>query len=852
MNKYHPYKKLFTLILFLLSTTILFAQNTVVTGTVTDAGTKQPLPFVNVSFPGTTIGITTNDAGRFAIRSYTAQTRIQISFLGYKTATLSIIPGKEQVINVRLFPEAKLLGEVSVTGAKRKRYTNKDNPAVELIKKVIENKEKNQPESYNYVEYKTYDKMQFSFLNVSEKLSEKKFFRKYKFMLDNKDTTTIPGKSLLPFYLNEKVSQTYYRKNPEEKKTTILGERGVDFGGAIDSEGIGQYFKHMYAEINIYESNVLFLTNQWLSPIAGVAPNFYKFFITDTVTTETNEKLVELSFTPRNTTDRLFEGRMYITLDGNYAVQKAVLYANKNINLNFVKTMQVNLDFEKNPDGRYHLSRSHTLADFAYNKDSKKGFFGIRTLTFGNYEINKPRADTAYIAAPIAVDEAVKHRDEQFWSQNRLDTLTKAESKVYKNIDSLTHMPSYRRTMDIASLLLFGYKGFGKFEVGPASAFYSFNPVEGFRLRAGGRTTVDFSKRIFFETYGAYGFKDKRWKYFLSSTWSFNSKSIYKFPQHYLRASFQRDVKIPGLVLDFVREDNFLLSFKRGTNDKYLYNDYYKLDYIHEFDNQFSFKLGFNKWTQEPAGSLYFNTYVNGNVVSDKYLTTTELSLNLRYAPHEQYYQGKMFRTPIINGYPIFSLNYTRGVKNFFGGENNYDKLLARVDKHIYLSVFGFLDVWGEAGHIFGQVPFPLLNIHRANQTYAYDIDSYNLMNFLEFVSDDYQAIGLDQHFQGFFFNKLPLFKKLKWREVVSFKALYGGLRDQNNPDLNPNLYQFPRNEDGVPITYTFGNTPYIEGSVGIENIFKFIRVDLVKRFNYLDNPGVSEWGVRTRVKFEF
>ncbi|RYZ96711.1 MAG: carboxypeptidase-like regulatory domain-containing protein, partial [Sphingobacteriaceae bacterium] len=392
---YHSfYKKLFLIIFLSFTTTLLFAQTTV-SGTVTDAGNKKPLSYVTVSFLGSTIGVTTNEDGKFTIRSVNPQSRLQVSFVGYKTATLALTPGKDQVVNVRLFPESQELSEVTVKGARRPKYTNRDNPAVELIRKVIANKEKNQPESYNYVEYKTYDKMQFSFLNVSDKLAEKKFFRKYKFMFDNRDTVTVPGKSLLPFYLNEKISQTYYRKSPEDKRTKVLGERGVNFGGAVDSEGIGQYFKHMYAEINIYDANVLFLTNQWMSPISSLAPSFYKFFITDTITTEQNAKLVELSFTPRNTTDRLFEGKMYITLDGNYAVQKAVLYANRNINLNFVKSMRVDLDFEQNPDGRYHLSKSHTVADFAYNKESAKGFLGIRSLTFGNYVINQPRLDTA-------------------------------------------------------------------------------------------------------------------------------------------------------------------------------------------------------------------------------------------------------------------------------------------------------------------------------------------------------------------------------------------------------------------------------------------------------------------------
>ncbi|MES2276896.1 MAG: DUF5686 family protein [Bacteroidota bacterium] len=823
------------------------------TGTVTDANTKQPLSYVTVAFNGSNIGINTNDQGKYTIRTTQKFFQIKASFVGYKPALLTIVPGKEQVINIRLFPEAKALQEVTVVSAKKEKYRNKDNPAVELIRQVIEHKPQNRPEAYNYVEYRAYDKLQLSFINVSTTLAEKKFFRKYKFILDNRDTTLIPGKSLLPMYLDEKLTQNYYRKTPEKKRTVVLGQKSVNFGSFVDNDGLGQYIKHIYADVDIYQNNIFLITNQFLSPISDPAPTFYKFFITDTVVVN-NQKLVELSFTPRNTTDMLFEGKIYITLDGNYAVQKAELIINKNINLNFVKSLKVSLDFEQNPDGRYHLSKSDILADFGLNKKKNGGIFGDRTITFKNYLVNQQRPDTTYEKTEATeISDDVKHRSDDFWAKNRLDTLTTAESKVYKNIDSLEKMPSFRRTMDIATLLLAGYKSFGPFEVGPSNAFYSFNPVEGLRLRLGGRTTPELSKRYYFETYGAYGFKDKEWKYFGSATYSLNEKSIYKFPQNYVRVSVQRDTKIPGQALQFVQEDNFLLSFKRGINDKFLYNDNYKLNYVHEYASHFSYALGFNNWTQKPAGSLYFIADANTatpNVVN--HLTTSEASLQLRYAPHEQFYQGKIYRIPIPNQYPIITFNYIQGIKDVFHSSYNYQNVDLRLDKHFYESFLGYSDVSLEGNRIFGQVPYALLNIHQANQTYAYDIESYNLMNFLEFVSDKYVALKIDQHWQGFFFNKIPLLKRLKLREVTTFKVLYGSVDDKNNPGIHPSLYQYPIEKNGTPITYSLGNTPYIEGSVGVENIFKFIRVDAVKRFTYLDHPGIATWGIRTRVKFDF
>jgi len=827
------------------------AQITRVSGTVTDAKTQQTLPYVGLKSGDSTVLATSDANGKFVIQSTKPFSHIIVSYVGYKTAEINVKPGQEQIINIRMVAVSQQLGEVVIRAGKKTKYRNKDNPAVELIRQVIAHKDQNKPESYDYVQFKEYDKMMFSILNVSPTVADKKFFKKYKFIIDNRDSTTIPGKTLLPIYLDEKLSQHYYRKSPEKSKSIVLAHQDANFGSYFDNEGLGQYFKHMYYKVDIYDNDIFLMTNMFLSPISNSAPTFYKFFISDTLMVD-NIKVVELSFTPRNTTDMLFEGKIYITLDGNYAVQKASLTVNKNINLNFVKSLHVDQDFEQTPDKRYHLSKSNTIVDFSFNKKGNGGLLGIRTITYGNYEVNKPQSDTTYNGLAEVEVDAATNRTLDYWKQNRLDTLTTAESKVYHNIDTLKTIPSYRRTMDIISLVLAGYKSFGPFELGPANTFYSFNPVEGLKLRLGGRTTPELSKRYYFETYASYGVKDERWKYFLSATYSLNDKSIYRFPQNYLRVSYQKETQIPGLNLQFVQEDNFLLSFKRGNNDKYLYNQFFKFDYVHEFESHFSYSFGFRKWIQAPAGSLYFSTLENGVPTTIPNLTTSEFTAELRYAPNEQFYQGKIYRVDIPNKYPIYTIDYTKGVKNLWGGQYNFQNLHLSFAKRFYLSQFGYGDLLAEGIQIFGQVPWPLLSIPRANQTYAYDIDSYNLMNFLEFANDHSESINIDYHFNGFLFNKVPLFKKLKWRETVSFKSLWGGVRDENNPSIHSALYQLPVNGSGQPITSFMGRTPYIEGSVGIENIFKFIRVDLVRRFTYLNDPDVAKWGIRTRVLFTF
>jgi len=841
--------RLFFLILLLFSKLIVLGQTTIVKGIVVDSIYNQALPFVTISIPGTKIVVASDIYGRYKISSKKPFYQIKTSFLGYKEAYYPVTPGIDQFIKIKIRSMAKQLNEVLV-GSDKIKYSNTNNPAVELIRKVIENKEKNRPENYSYVEYKEYDKIQFSLSNVAAKAFDSKLFRQYKFLLDNRDTTTLPGKSLLPIFLEEKLSQHYYRKDPQNEKIITLGAKTVNFGQDIDNEGIGVFFKYIYSNIDVYSNNILLINSNFLSPIANGAPGFYKYFINDTVT-ENNVKLIELSFIPRNTVDVLFEGKLFISLDGNYAVQRAELTINKNINLNFVKSLTADLEFEQNPDGRYHLSSSKTLADFGLGENGLN-LFGVRTLTYKDYLVNKPHADTTYENHEQVVPEDAKHRSDKFWEQNRRDSLNGADAKTYKNVDSLMQMKSFRLTMDVVAILFGGYKNFGAFEIGPTSSFYSFDPVEGFRPQFGGRTTTAFSKRYYFETYAAYGFKDERWKYFLSAAYSLNDKSIYKFPEDYIKVSVQSDITIPGQGLGIDGQNNLLLSFKRGSNLQYLYDRSYNLSYLHEYENHFSYNFGINRLTQSPAGSLYFINSAGNINQSITGLTTAEVTGGLRYAPHEQFYEGKVYRSPVPSKYPVFSLNYSRGVKNAFDGQYNYQRLVANIYKHFFLSQLGYADVIVEAGYLFGQVPYPLLNIPSANQTYFYSVYSFNLMNYLEFVSDHYESINIDQHFNGFFLNKIPLLKKLKWREVATFKAIYGGLNNENNPSLHPSLYQFPSNAAGQPITYALGNTPYMEASAGIENIFKFVRVDVVRRLTYLDHPDVAKWGVRLSFNLNF
>jgi hypothetical protein len=418
-------------------------------------------------------------------------------------------------------------------------------------------------------------------------------------------------------------------------------------------------------------------------------------------------------------------------------------------------------------------------------------------------------------------------------------------------IDSLKQIPDFRRKMDVMVLLTAGFIDLGKIEIGPVTSFYSYNSVEGSRFRFGGRTTIDFSKKITLDGYVAYGAKDEMFKYNAGITYSLTPRTIYQFPVKSVRVNLMKDLRIPGQEFQFGQADNILFSFKRGVDDKRFLNRTLKFEYLNEFENHFSYLAGYSFTRQSAEGNLHFIASENGTGTSEiSFINVSELYLNLRYAPNETFYQGKQYRATFPNKYPIIQLKMAGGSQSI---NNDYDYLRFQfnISRRYYVSILGYTDVMFEAGKIFGKVPYPLLFEHRANQTYSYQKNSYNLMNFLEFVSDRYVSLNIDHSFNGFIFNKVPLLKKLKLRELVTCKILYGRLYNSNNPEYENDLFLFPSDATGVPLTYTLENKPYIEGSLGLSNIFRILRVDFIKRFTYLDNPNVADFGIRVQFRLD-
>jgi len=825
--------------------------NTVIKGVVTDAVNNDPLPFANVMVVGTTIGTTTDSIGKYSITTNQNIAAICVTFLGYKADTIKVQQGKAQVINFKMNPASTQLHEM-VFSVKRGDYKNKENPAVELIRKVIDHKPGNVVESFDYYECEKYKKIIFGVSNISEKIKNGKFLRKVNFVFNNVDTVKIPGKEILPIFINEQLVDYYYRKEPEAKKEIAKANKRITYAGFIDNDGVQEYLNYIYQDVNIYNDDISLFTDHFISPIAPLAPTLYRFYLMDTLMVD-GDSVIKLSFFPRNKGDFLFQGYLYITKDSLYAVKKIDMTVNKDINLNWVKSLRIVQTYQRKDRKGWALTEDFIGADFGITKDGV-GLYGEKSLSYKNILFNNIRPNDFYKGDALEENDDANKKTEEYWLQNRHHQLTNTENGIYAMMDSISKVRAYRRAMAILELCVSGYPNFGYFEIGPINTFYGFNPVEGSRIKLGGRTSPDLSKKFSLDTYIAYGFLDRKVKYGAELSYSLNKRTVYEFPVHSIQIGHRCDIIIPGMELKSRLQEDILLDFKRGVNDKWLYQNTYTFNYLKEYKNHFSYDVGFKKLEMIPAGSLHFypaNDITPGTNEINK-LQTTSISINLRYAPNETFYQGKVFRVSIPSTNPIFDVKYSTAIKGLANGQYNYHNLRASISKRIVVTPLGYSDILIEGGKLFGQVPYPLLLLHRANQTYSYQRSSYNLMNFMEFVSDQYASIDIDHYFNGFILNRVPLIKKLKLRETISFKALIGSLSSQNNPATNPNLFQFPVDKNGNLITHSLSKVPYMEAGAGIGNIFKIFRVDLIRRLNYLNYPNVSEYGIRLEVKLAF
>jgi hypothetical protein len=783
-------------------------------------------------------------SGIFSLNVETLPVELQISSFGYLTEEVSY--DDTTFLQIHLHKEDRLLDEVIINY--RAKYRNRDNPAVELIRKVIENKKNNSIQQFLPIAYNSYEKVSLSLVEPPKWLTSNFLTRKFDFVFENVDSTFINEKPVIPIYLEEKSKRHYRNSSIIGSKTSLLGSKKTEFDERfVSNRNIETFFDYLYDDIDIYEANIILLNQPFLSPIAETGPIFYQYYITDTLIKDENE-VIEMRYIPRNKEDRLFSGRLYITNDGRFAVQEARLKVSGEANLNWIDGADIDLVFKRQSNGAYVPLISDTRIHFGIKEH--EALIGRRYVAFNKYDFKATPIDS--ISHSNLKTEIAQNNSESFWKENRIIKLSPAEQKLYENVDSLNNMKSFQRTLSWGMLLLTSFKNIGPFEVGPVEYMYSFNDLEGSRLRFGGRTSLEWSKKSYFEGYLAYGFKDERLKHYLGFTQSLNKRQVGVYPAHYIQAIYQKDVNEPGRRMGFISGNSFVSSFSGSKRNKWLYNENIKLTHFVEFAKHLSFESSFSMLQQEPAGMLEF-LRADPSAKRVNSLKVAELGIELRWAPNEVFAQKNLRRVNLPNQYPIFNLRYFAGLKGVLNGQYDYQKMEADVFKRVFLSQLGLVDFKLGGGKIWGTLPYPLLHIPNANQAYSLSTDAFELMKNLEFISDRYAKLNVNYAMLGFLFNKIPYVKKLKLREVFGFQAYYGTLRPENRPENNPNTFLFPRDEDGNTLSFiTRDKVPYMEYSVGIDNIFRVLKVQYVKRLTYLDHPDVRKGRFQFGIGFNF
>ncbi|WP_400262081.1 DUF5686 family protein [Sphingobacterium sp. SG20118] len=761
--------------------------------------------------------------------------------VGYEAKIVDLNVTKDSVLNILLFAKNTHIGEVLVE-RKSKKYKD---PALALIEKVIAHKDANHISRLKQIQYEEYEKSQFGTIDL--KVKTNKLPSKLRFLFENKDTLSIPGSSILPFYLEENVSEVYSTFKPSRKKKIIIGHQVTELNKRyINNANIQSYFQDQFRDIDLYENNIQLISKAFLSPIAGNAPTYYKYTIKDTIVHQ-GLRFIELGFEAKSKMDVLFKGSLWVSDDDRYAVYHADMQLEEEANINWVNAINVGLEFEKHPAGQMLPKRANLQILFGTSKGN--ALYGKKETYFSKYK-DDPIDDVIFAGIPIE-KRYLENKDSIIWDKIRVVPLTKTEANTYTNIDSLSDMKSINRLMAVGYFLAKSYYNVGKFEFGPLEYTYSFNEIEGSRIRLGGRTTELLSDKFFLEGYAAYGTKDQELKYYLNVAHTLNGKSIVQFPAHYLSATIQHDVMEPGRGLSYLKGDGFFQSFRKNKPTKWLRNDIFKLEHLIEFGNHVSISTAITRHERATAGTLSF---VTGGISPDTLagINTNDIQIKLRWAPGEQFYYRNLERTPIRNKFPILSLQYNKGLDGFWSANQRYDALRVKIFKRILMSPAGTADVELSAGKLWGTLYYPILEMPDIQADKSGPLQNFDLISNMEFVADRFIKFAYYHHWDGYIFNRIPLLQRLKWREVTGFKFYYGKLSDHNNPNINTDLIQFDRDDEGLDKTRVMGNQPYMEGIVGIDNIFKIFRVEYKRRLTYLNYPNVSRdtYGVSLHLNF--
>jgi len=786
------------------------AQKTEISGKVTETGSNNPIPYVSIYFKGTFTGTMSDLNGNYNLSSIKASSVVEFSAVGYKTKVITIKLNQASKLDVPLDEDIVSLAEVTIRPG--------ENPAIPVFRQIIDHKKVNNPSNFPSWQSKLYTKTEIDIKNVNGSLRKKKLFKQFEFVFKYLDSLEIEGKTFLPVFFTETVSKYFHNSVSNTNREEIIANKA----SGMTTDMITQFTGKMYEGVNPYDNYIMISDIGLISPLNSLGLQFYHYFLRDS-TIVNGRKIYEISFKPRLPQDPTFKGKFWIE-DETFALTKIDMQLSTKANVNFLNNLQYSAEYQKS--GERWVPRSELLIadlDIQKDKDSEKiGLMGRKTNIYQDFIFAEPPPVAVKQKDAIIVSSDAVKKDDVFWEQSRPFELQKREAGIYAMVDSIKNVPLYKTVVEYLYMFYYGYRDLGKIEVGPYYYMYSSNKIEGARLRLGARTTAKFNPNLRLNGYGAYGFNDEDFKYGGGLEYYFSKK-----PRSMISLQGSHDYELLGKSASAFSTNNILTSIlSKNPNTKLNMVDRVEVAFDKEWIKGFSNQLSVT------STNIFSGPYIPfidplGNAISS--IKTGEIKLNTRYSPGTNFVQDGFERNTFGNYDPVLNIGITAGLKGFLGADYDYLKLDFNLTNKVKLNPIGYLTYYLQAGKIWGNVPFPLMKIHEGNETYAFDLYAFNLMNYQEFVSDTYASLFLEHHFQGFFLNKVPLFRRLKWREVVGVRSLIGSYDAEKHTGL-----VFPTGMKGL------SSTPYTEFSAGLENIFKIIRVDAMWRYNYNEDQKIK------------
>ena len=820
-------------ILFLLVFSATFAQ-VKISGTVQDEQ-NNTVPFANILFVGSNTGTVSDENGKFYLESDATYSEIEVSFLGFET---KIIPVKSRDFNltITLKESASQLQEVFIYSGKVKK---KGNPAIALLKKVWEKKRQNGIYLFDQYEFEKYEKLEFDINNIDSTVVNSKLFDNIEFIFDGVDTSRVTGKAFLPIFINESVYKTYGDNTKNRVRDDIVANINSGFSS---NQNLIAFIKDLYVEYDIYSNYIKIFDKSFVSPVSKAGTLSYNYILADSAFIE-NKWCYNILYYPRRKGELTFKGDFWVN-DSTFAVKEINMQANKSANINWVKDIYIEQEYDVLNDSVFLLKKDYMMSDFSFaKKDKSRGIYGKRTTMYKDYVFDSLKSDKFYKVKVDAYDEAIYKKGDEFWNVSRQEKLSENEQGIYKMIDTLKTVPKFKRMYDLVSILGSGYVELNNFDFGPIYSTFGLNDVEGVRLRVGGRTYFGANDRWRVQSYLAYGFKDNQFKYGVSGKWMLGPKSRF-----IIGGGNRRDVEQIGVSLTTTNDilgRSFASSalFASGDNSKLTSINLSNLFMSVEPVKNLNFRVGASYRTLKSASPGTFNLdwWVDKeNGIREQETIQSEIDFSVNYTPKRKTIGWGVERNVVSSAYATLFFNYSQGIKGVFNSDFNYQKVQFYYRQPILIGGFGRMFTTFETGKIFGEVPLGLLSVVPGNQSYLTIENTYSLLDYYDFVTDTYASVHVEHNFNGRFFSRLPLLRKLNWREIVGVKAVWGSISDENIA-LNASN-----------ITYLAPTKTYFEYSVGVGNIFKVLRVDLSWRGNYRDVPSANNFTVKAAVGFYF